>query len=229
MTCLPCKFNLKLFTLLIENNLLCRDLSQNYLTTFHRDSFRGLSHLKELDLSSNELDYIPGELLIDLENLVTLRLQNNRIHDIDDSNLLAKLLRMENLDISHNKLETLSHDLFTGNPMTTLLKMSSNNLTFVPLSLATLGFLEELDLQDNQLTELTKHSFPGLYKLKTLQLSNNQLENISELAFVDLIQLELLRIDNNRIEVVNRMCVNLTNMIILDLTNNNIRKVSSEL
>lgn len=113
--------------------------------------------------------------------------------------------------------------------MTTLLKMSSNNLTFVPLSLATLGFLEELDLQDNQLTELTKHSFPGLYKLKTLQLSNNQLENISELAFVDLIQLELLRIDNNRIEVVNRMCVNLTNLIILDLTNNNIRKVSSEL
>lgn len=48
------------------------DLSSNYLSTFHKDSFRGLKHLHVLDLSVNTLEYLPPHLFADLENLVKL-------------------------------------------------------------------------------------------------------------------------------------------------------------
>ncbi len=48
------------------------DLSSNYLNTLHKDSFRGLTNLEELDLSHNLLDYLPDDLLMDLDSLTKL-------------------------------------------------------------------------------------------------------------------------------------------------------------
>lgn len=58
------------------HNLLYRlnysDLSANRLTTLHKETFRGLTHLYELDLSHNEFDYIPFDVMNDLDGLVTM-------------------------------------------------------------------------------------------------------------------------------------------------------------
>lgn len=48
------------------------DLSSNALTTFHKDTFRGLSNMVVLDLSVNALNHLPSELFSDLQNLVKL-------------------------------------------------------------------------------------------------------------------------------------------------------------
>lgn len=56
------------------------DLSSNALTTFHKDTFRGLSNLNVLDLSVNALNYLPAELFLDLENLVKLYVKIKFIH-----------------------------------------------------------------------------------------------------------------------------------------------------
>lgn len=48
------------------------DLSSNYYTTMNKDSFRGLSHLIDLDLSSNYLNFLPNNLFNDLDSLTKL-------------------------------------------------------------------------------------------------------------------------------------------------------------
>lgn len=48
------------------------DLSSNFLTTFHKSTFRGLSLVSSLDLSTNLLNYLPSDIFYDLENLVNL-------------------------------------------------------------------------------------------------------------------------------------------------------------
>lgn len=47
-------------------------MSANLLTTLNKETFRGLTHLHVLDLSHNELDYLPKDLLGDLDGLVKL-------------------------------------------------------------------------------------------------------------------------------------------------------------
>lgn len=48
------------------------DLSFNHLRTLHKDTFRGLTHLTLLDLSRNRLDFLPNDLLLDLDSLSNL-------------------------------------------------------------------------------------------------------------------------------------------------------------
>lgn len=48
------------------------DLSTNHLSTLHKDTFRGLTHLTSLDLSKNHLDFLPNDLLLDLDSLSNL-------------------------------------------------------------------------------------------------------------------------------------------------------------
>lgn len=48
------------------------DLSVNRLSTLHKDTFRGLQMLISLDISKNGLDFLPNDLLLDLDSLVNL-------------------------------------------------------------------------------------------------------------------------------------------------------------
>lgn len=73
-TLVTCKIDaiLKRSMLFIELRLLYSDLSSNHLSTLHKDSFRALTHLTLLDLSKNHLDFLPNDLLLDLDSLSNL-------------------------------------------------------------------------------------------------------------------------------------------------------------
>lgn len=47
-------------------------MSLNRLSTLNKETLRGLTHLHHLDLSENELDYLPSDVLGDLDGLVKL-------------------------------------------------------------------------------------------------------------------------------------------------------------
>jgi Leucine-rich repeat (LRR) protein len=111
------------------------DLSSNRLSTLHKDSFRALTHLTVLDLSKNHLDFLPNDLLLDLDSLSNLwvlrhiknffvlnrlknflqcfcrRLQENKLETLDPQ-LFLKLRSLKILDISQNQLLSLPHELF---------------------------------------------------------------------------------------------------------------------
>lgn len=59
-------------TQVIPMNMVAIDLSRNSLSTLHKDTFRGLTLLKELDLSNNVLDFLPFDLFQDLDSLLQL-------------------------------------------------------------------------------------------------------------------------------------------------------------
>jgi len=59
-------------TQVIPMNMVSIDLSRNALSTLHKDTFRGLTLLKELDLSNNVLDFLPFDLFQDLDSLLQL-------------------------------------------------------------------------------------------------------------------------------------------------------------
>lgn len=56
----------------IPMNMVAIDLSRNVLSTLHKDTFRGLTLLKELDISNNLLDFLPFDLFRDLDSLLQL-------------------------------------------------------------------------------------------------------------------------------------------------------------
>lgn len=126
--------------LILPFSLSLSDLSSNHLSTLHKDSFRGLTHLTLLDLSKNHLDFLPNDLLLDLDSLSNLwvfvtnniaksieksslygfslflarcrRLQENKLESLD-AQLFLKLRSLKILDISQNQLlSSLPHELF---------------------------------------------------------------------------------------------------------------------
>ncbi|XP_034150392.1 slit homolog 1 protein [Esox lucius] len=58
---------------------------------------------------------------------------------------------------------------------------------------------ERLDLNGNNLTQITKTDFSGLKHLRVLHLMENQISNIERGAFDDLKELERLRLNRNRL------------------------------
>lgn len=60
------------FAQYVPLNIATIDLSSNSLLTFHKDTFRGLNMITSLDMSLNRINYIPKNLLWDMENLVKL-------------------------------------------------------------------------------------------------------------------------------------------------------------
>lgn len=56
----------------IPMNMVAIDLSRNALSTLHKDTFRGLTLLKQLDISNNVLDFLPFDLFQDLDSLLQL-------------------------------------------------------------------------------------------------------------------------------------------------------------
>lgn len=53
----------------INKKLNYRDLGINKLSTLNKHAFAMLSHLMELDLFDNELDFLPHSIFDDLDNL----------------------------------------------------------------------------------------------------------------------------------------------------------------
>lgn len=49
-----------------------RDLAINRLTTLNKDAFQDLSHLTELDLFDNQIDFLPESIFEYLDSLVNL-------------------------------------------------------------------------------------------------------------------------------------------------------------
>ncbi|CAG9803863.1 unnamed protein product [Chironomus riparius] len=166
----------------VPNDITHIDLSYNELTTLHRDTFRGLTHLTILDLSRNRLNFLPNDLLLDLDSLSTLRLQENNLQRVDNQ-LFLKLRSLKILDVSINHLSNaLPLELFQSIYHIKVINFSNNKLNKFPLLLEQ-SELEELDISKNEICAIDNKDLFELKKLKTLRLSENSLAFVSEEKF----------------------------------------------
>lgn len=119
------------------------------LQEIHRDAFKGLTLLIELDLSHNYLKVIYPGTFSDVIRLRQLIVQHNQIEHLND-NLFENLGFLAKVDLRYNQLKSISQHTFV-------------NVTAI----------KEIDLEYNQLTLLKEESFHNMDQLQALTLNEN--------------------------------------------------------
>eukprot|EP01129_Flabellula_baltica_P007451 TRINITY_DN2902_c0_g1_i2.p1 TRINITY_DN2902_c0_g1~~TRINITY_DN2902_c0_g1_i2.p1 ORF type:complete len:2061 (-),score=333.79 TRINITY_DN2902_c0_g1_i2:97-6237(-) len=173
------------------NSLVYLNISKNKITTFPNFLFRGLSQLKTLNLSTNNIKIV--ERLQDLKSLTSLDLKENKIKKL--SSEIGYCTNLEYLDMSENLLYKISSRIGKCVSLTDL-RLKKNELYHLPRNLSNCTKLVNINLASNYLEKI-----PNLMmcrKLKKLFLKSNKLKEIP--YCVTLTPLELLDISTNEIE-----------------------------
>lgn len=183
-----------------------------------------IKHLRQLDLSGNQLEKVHEDVFRELRNLEDLSYSNNSLSSFDISivNKQSFLLR---LNLSHNKINSLQRSSSTSVTRLKALDLSHNNLSDLHNDfLDALPRLEHLDLSFNGLSSLEADSLGRLEYLKSLRVNGNRFFSLS---FQNLpLRLEELHAGDNLISVLlpKRIFIH-----VLNLENNCISDLSEEL
>lgn len=175
------------------------DLEHLGIETLDADTFQNcLYPIKTLVLSLNSLSSLPNDVFQPISStLVNLNLRNNQFNS---NFFLINLPRLRVLDLSSNRLTSLSADQFKGLDQLETLILHKNHL----MSLSSDNFrfcrnLTLLDLSDNQIIDVHPQSFNRLTHLKVLLFNNNPLGRyfpLSKQIFRPLVDLEYLDFEN---------------------------------
>jgi Leucine-rich repeat (LRR) protein len=148
--------------------------------------------LQTLSLRGKGLPFIPKEICR-LTSLTWLSVENNALYFLPQTIRLLKSLR--GLYAANNKLESIPS--LEKLKRLSDLSLQRNKLTSLP-SLP--KRIEELDLSDNQLPEISP-AVLSAKRLKNLDLANNRIREIPS-AITDLQELESLDLKNNAVTFV---------------------------
>ncbi|XP_041969971.1 leucine-rich repeat and immunoglobulin-like domain-containing nogo receptor-interacting protein 3 [Aricia agestis] len=125
------------------------NLSYNNFLNISQDALKNLSKLKWLNMGGNRLKVMPSLLFQYNEYLETIYLDHTDIAVIQNTNFKG-LKNLKQLFIRSNEwLKEIEPFVFQDVPTITHLDISSNALTFLPLSLNMLTQLEELRIHGN--------------------------------------------------------------------------------
>ena len=179
-------------------------MSENNITvlsegTFHFDK---LSGIKELDLSYNSLSELPDDLfnypaLVNLEKLI---LDYNEI-SLLKSVQFSVLSGLKYLQITYNKIQIVEPEVFTSISNSSLqsIDLSDNEIGLNELPedlLANLTHLIELELSNNQISQIPKCVLTSLY-LKSVFLNVNNITHVPTLPNAYSPKLEILCLPAN--------------------------------
>ncbi len=160
-------------------------LADNQLTQVAPHAFKGLTHVRSLDLSLNFLDCFTAHTCsflcdeaVPLRNLEFLDLSDNAIVTPSPHFCIngRKFPKLTNLVLSYNKMDTLPHSTFLH-----------------------LGRLQYLDASHNILIHVEAGTFLGMSSLAMLELSYNDLQRLEEGALTSLPSLRNLSVEYNRL------------------------------
>lgn len=218
-------------------NLVILDISHNnhYFESeglTHMLNFtKNLKHLKILLMNNNKISTSTNTEL-ESESLERLEFRDNRLDmlwrdgDTRYVNYFKKLINLTVLDISHNNLNSLLPQVFSGMPdklselylknnklksfawgklqllrSLQVLDLSGNSLSTVPRMLSDCTTsLKKFILHKNQIQKLSPNFLKDAFNLKYLDLSYNHIQYIEESSFPDDVvkQMDMLLLHKNR-------------------------------
>ncbi|XP_023124550.2 transforming growth factor beta activator LRRC32-like [Amphiprion ocellaris] len=211
--------NLSSVPLDLDVRLRRLDLSNNLIRQLHT---LALPYLEQLDLSSNQLDFISEGAFENLARLEQLNLSRNGLNNNLGSNskALQSLSGLKTLDISMNGLSDDAVELYLRNKSSLdQLKMTGNALKRLSHSLfkESKG-LRTITIDDNLISEIEQGTFEPLIHLETLNLAKNNLAHICDFK---LHQIKYLNVSRNSVEFfVTRQDDQLYRLEVLDLSYN---------
>ncbi|RLN60537.1 hypothetical protein BBP00_00005928 [Phytophthora kernoviae] len=143
------------------------DLGANRLRVI--EGIDGLTQLEQLWLGKNKITAIQG--LDHLTKLKIISVQSNRVVKIEG---FANNLDLEELYLSHNGIEKIENMEQLAN--LTTVDLGANRITTIPTGLAALTLLEDLWINDNQVSHYADvENLIPLAGLRTLYLERNPL------------------------------------------------------
>ncbi|XP_028930737.1 PH domain leucine-rich repeat-containing protein phosphatase 2 [Ornithorhynchus anatinus] len=192
---------------LLNLQTLCLD--GNFLTTLP-DELGNLQQLSSLGLSFNNFSQVPG-VYEKLTTLDKLALAGNQLESLD-LGILNRLSHLKHVDLRMNHLRRIVADNLEGNKHITHVDLRDNQLT--DLDLSSLGSLDQLHCERNQLRELTLSG----YSLRALYASSNRLTAVNVYPVPSL--LTCLELSRNLLECVPDWACEAKKIEILDVSYN---------
>lgn len=195
------------------SSLRSLDLSSNNLKAL-ADGMANLTSLQSLYLSSNNLAVLP-DWMANLTNLQSLHLSSNKLRALP--NWMANFTNLQSLDISTNDLTSLP-DWMANLTELQSLYLRSNYLMELPDGMASLTSLQYLDISSNKLTLLPDWT-TNLTNLQSLDLRNTNLIALPD-GITNLTNLQSLDLSSNQLTALPDGMAKLTNLQVLDLRHN---------
>ncbi|XP_052278838.1 toll-like receptor 5 [Dreissena polymorpha] len=145
-------------------------------------NLEALTHLELLDLSRDGIEFLNEKAFSSLVGLKTFLLSENKLGKMATTHteMFARLFSSYNylsfLDLSHNDIKTIPHEIFISNPLLVHVDLSQNRLTEITFKCKHLTALEVLNLRGNMLTVLdatTQATLDNLPYTTFVQISEN--------------------------------------------------------
>lgn len=191
------------------------------------------SSIHHITFSNCEFDVVPRQILdvfgLRELNLSSISLESLSIGDLPVVNYKEEHAYFCELDLSSNHLTHIDQPVFREQQALRLLDLSGNRIASLSSdALVGLNALSVLKFKWNNLSEITNGTFMPLFNLIALDLSYNQLKHLDGGIFRNLSKLETLNMQWNGInEITNGSFMGLSNLYILDLTHNQLRHLNA--
>ncbi len=217
------------------------DLSNNELKQFNLEPLGNSDDLEVLNLANNKLDEI-NVFERQFNGLKKLYLQNNLLNTIPhclingglreldlsdnvfvDCYILESHIftNLEVINLSKNLLEDFDADFLRYSKGLKKLNLSSNQLQYINLENLPIRELEELELQQNKLSQINFPVDKDRSELQLLILSENNLQDLEVNQFSQFTKLQYFYLNGNLIENIDLSpLTNLQNLILLDISDN---------
>ncbi|CAL8401638.1 unnamed protein product [Arctogadus glacialis] len=216
LTRIPTNLSVDTQVLLLQSNLIARTNGE----------LEPLLNLTELDLSQNNFSTVEAVGLTSMNQLTTLHLEENHIHQLPD-HCLRDLSNLQELYINHNQISAISPGAFVGLHNLLRLHLNSNRLRVIDSRwFEATPNLEILMIGENPVIGLLDMNFQPLGSLRSLVLAGMDLTDVPGNALVGLDSLESISFyDNKLIRIPQLALQKVPNLKFLDLNKNPVHKL----
>jgi insulin-like growth factor-binding protein complex acid labile subunit len=181
--------------------LYALNLKSNEIKEIKPGTCEKISHLRYLYLENNIIEHLEIDVFCGFVNLKYIGLEGNRLRSLHPDTFLG-LPNLENLNLSKNSgLQTQTDLQFINSLTLKYLTISGCNISSVSVeTFSNVSELEQLDMSYNYLRILDINVVKLLPKLSHLNLQSNEIIDITPGICEKISYLEYLNLENNKIE-----------------------------
>lgn len=228
------------FDLSIELEYLNREILIAYLLKQHLYTnlnnitnvhvfYLDINLLSMIDIFQKKIKQIDPFTFLGLIGLEKIKLTENKIEQLNESNLFNGLNGLKEINFRSNQIIEIHPAIFNG--LTNLIEISfwKNEIKQLDQFIFSgLTSLEEMSFSCNCLQELGAHLFQSLRSLRKIKFFSNHIQKIHSSAFNGCISLQDINLASNQIQELDSSTFNgLISLKKIDFSNNQITKIHS--